>query len=245
MSTRTSDSSSLSLLLGLSVGALIGLVLAFTAAPAHAQIFGKKKPREDFSATIPTPAAPAPAPANGSIFQVSQGYAALYEGQRASRVGDPLTIVLVERTSASKSSSSKLDSGGGGSLTPPKTGALALFQESDASASGTRKFSGSGSADQSNALSGEISVTVAAVYPNGTMLVQGEKRVTLNRGDEFIQIKGLVRVADIDPENRIPSTRVADARIAYTGKGDVARAGARAGSRASSRSSAPSDRNST
>ena len=79
--------------------------------------------------------------------------------------------------------------------------------------------------DQSNALSGEVSVTVAEVYPNGTMLVQGLKRVTLNRGDEFIQIKGLVRTADVDRDNRVASTRVADAQIAYTGKGDVARAG--------------------
>src|SRR3546814_4778312 len=56
------------------------------------------------------------------------------------------------------------------------------------------------------------------------MLVQGQKRVTLNRGDEFIQIKGIVRTADIDAQNRVASTRVADARISYTGKGDIARA---------------------
>jgi flagellar L-ring protein precursor FlgH len=66
---------------------------------------------------------------------------------------------------------------------------------------------------------------VAEVYPNGTMLVQGQKRVTLNRGDEFVRIKGIVRVADVDANNRVPSTRVADAQISYTGKGDVARAG--------------------
>ncbi len=48
--------------------------------------------------------------------------------------------------------------------------------------------------------------------------------MTLNRGDEFVQIKGMVRTADINAYNRVPSTRVADARIAYTGKGDVARA---------------------
>ena len=62
------------------------------------------------------------------------------------------------------------------------------------------------------------------MLPNGTMLVQGQKRVTLNRGDEFIQIQGIIRPTDIDANNRIASTRVADARIAYTGKGDVARA---------------------
>lgn len=193
------------------------------AQPADAQLFGKKKPVEDYSATLPAPA-PVAAPANGSIFQASEGYAALYEGTRARRVGDPVTIVLVERTSASKSASTDLDSGGGFSITPPTTGALSLFNQSDASISGKRGFKGTGAADQSNALSGEVSVTVAAVYPNGTMLVQGQKRVTLNRGDEFVQIKGIVRATDIDANNRIASTRVADARIAYTGKGDVARA---------------------
>ena len=202
----------------------IAIVAAFSyAAPANAQLFGKKRAKEDFSASLPVAPAAA-APANGSIFQPADGYAALHEGTRARRVGDPLTIVLVERTSASKSAGTQLDSGGGFSLTPPSTGALSLFKESDASVSGKRNFKGAGSADQSNALSGEVSVTVAAVYPNGTMLVQGQKRVTLNRGDEFIQIKGIVRATDIDANNRIASTRVADARIAYTGKGDVARA---------------------
>ncbi len=195
----------------------------FAASPVDAKLFGKKQPSEDFTVTLPTPT-PAPPAANGSIFQVSEGYAALHEGTRARRVGDPVTIVLVERTSASKSAGTNLDSGGGFSLTPPSTGALSLFSQSDASISGKRGFKGTGAADQSNALSGEISVTVAQVLPNGTMLVQGQKRVTLNRGDEFVQIKGIIRPTDIDANNRIASTRVADARIAYTGKGDVARA---------------------
>ena len=132
--------------------------------------------------------------------------------------------MLVERTVASKSASSKLDSGGGFGITPPTTGALNLFQGTDASVSGKRNFSGQGATDQSNSLSGEVSVTVSAVFPNGTMQIQGQKRVTLNRGDEFVQIKGLIRTADIDAYNRVESTRVADAQIAYTGRGDVARA---------------------
>ena len=214
---------SLKLLAGIAAAAF---AMGCAAAPAQAQFLGigKKKPKEDYSVTLPASVPVATAPATGSIFQVNDGYAALYEGSRARRVGDPLTIVLVERTSASKSAGSKLDSSGGFSITPPSTGNLSLFKGTDASVSGSRNFNGSGSADQANALSGEVSVTVAAVYPNGTMLIQGQKRVTLNRGDEFVQIKGLIRVADIDANNRVPSTRVADAQIAYTGKGDVARA---------------------
>ena len=201
------------------------LAVALLPVPASAGVFGHKQPPEVFTAVRAPVAPPAPPPvATGSIFQSSDGYAALYEGTRAKRVGDPLTIVLVERTAASKSATSKLDSGGGFGITPPTTGALSLFRGSDASVSGKRNFNGGGSADQANSLTGEVSVTVAQVFPNGTMAVQGEKRVTLNRGDEWVRIKGLVRVADIAADNRVPSTRVADAEISYTGKGDVARA---------------------
>ena len=204
---------------------LVALAAILAAPSADASLFGKKAPPEDFSVARPLPVQPVPVVATGSIFQAQDGYAALYEGWRARKVGDPLTIVLVERTAASKSSGSKLDSNGSGSITPPTTGLLNLFNKTDASISGGRNFNGTGAADQANSLSGEVSVTVAAVYPNGTMLVQGQKRVTLNRGDEFLKIKGLVRTADVDANNRVLSTRVADAQISYTGKGDVARAG--------------------
>lgn len=208
----------------LALAAATAALVVGALAPAPADARKKKQPEDVFAAAYPPVAAAPPVVATGSIFQANDGYAALYEGWRARRVGDPLTIVLVERTAASKSSNSKLDSGGGASLTPPTTGLLNLFNKSDATLSGARNFGGGGTADQANSLSGQVSVTVAAVYPNGTMLVQGQKRVTLNRGDEFIRIKGLVRTADIQSDNTVLSTRVADAQIAYTGKGDVARA---------------------
>ena len=206
------------------LAALAGVlaVLAFVPDAAGAQVFGRGKAPDDWSAARPT--APAPVAATGSIFQAADGYAALHEGWRARRVGDPLTIVLVERTAATKSAGSKLDSDGGFGITPPTTGPLSLFNPTDIRAGGNRDFTGAGQTNQANSLSGEVSVTVAEVYPNGTMLVRGEKRVTLNRGDEFVRIKGVVRMADVDVNNRVPSTRVADARISYTGKGDVARA---------------------
>src|SRR3546814_14308382 len=87
---------------------------------------------------------------------------------------------------------------------------------------GGSDFKGKGEASQSNRLAGEISVTIAEVYPNGTMLVRGEKLLTLNRGDERVQISGLIRAIDIAPDNRIASTRVADARIRYADKGAIA-----------------------
>lgn len=194
-------------------------MLAMLAATQPA--LARKKPTIDYSAAQPV--TPPPAPANGAIFQASSGYAALYEGPRARRVGDPLTIVLAERTVAQKDVGSKSGRDGNIGLTPPTSGPLSLFGATDAAASGTQAFKGQGSASQSNSLSGEVSVTVAEVYPNGTMLVRGEKQLRLNRGDEYVQIQGIVRIADIDLDNRVLSTRVADAKITYTGRGDLQR----------------------
>jgi len=197
---------------------LAGVVLL--AAPAEA-----RRHHDEPSAYAPAiaPEMPAP-PANGAIFQAANGYAPLTSGSRASMVGDVLTITLVESTQAAKTATSSTDRSGNIGLTPPITGPLALFSASDTSMGGGSKFNGKGAATQSNQLSGELSVTIAKVYPNGTMLVRGEKMLTLNRGDEHIQISGIVRAADIGPDNRVLSTRVADAKIAYSGKGDVARA---------------------
>jgi len=90
------------------------------------------------------------------------------------------------------------------------------------SMSGQRAFEGSSDANQSNSLSGSITVTVAEVLPNGILAIRGEKWITLNQGDELIRISGLVRTDDIGPDNTVLSTRVADARITYSGKGAFA-----------------------
>ncbi|CAN5444928.1 flagellar basal body L-ring protein FlgH [soil metagenome] len=200
-------------------------LLAFAGGLGATDANARKKP--DPVEYAPTFAAVAPAALapNGAIFQEAAGYAPLTSGARASMVGDVITITLVERTQASKSNSADTGRTGSIALTPPTTGPLSkIVNPSDIGASGTNSFTGKGAATQSNALSGEVTVTIAQVYPNGTMLVKGQKALTLNRGDEFIQISGIVRQADISPDNRVPSTRVADAKIIYTGKGEIARA---------------------
>lgn len=192
---------------------------------AHAQPAEARRKHDKPSLYAPTPVpVPAIAPGNGSIYQASAGYAPLISGARASMVGDVLTITLVESTQAAKTSTASTDRSGNIGITPPTTGPLSLFKASDAAVGAASKFDGKGGATQSNQLTGELSVTIAAVYPNGTMLVRGEKMLTLNRGEEHVQISGIVRAADISADNRVLSTRVADAKIAYAGKGDVARA---------------------
>lgn len=190
-------------------------------APAAA----KKKGKQDPSAYAPTPPPPAAMPVvatEGAIFRGT--YTPLTSGMRASQIGDVLTIQLVERTSASLTNSTGTDRNGSIGLAPPTTGPLSIISPSDVNMGGTQSFKGKGDAVQANSLSGDITVTIAEVYANGTMLVRGEKRLSLNRGDEVVQVSGIVRAADIGSDNRIPSWRVADAKINYKGKGDIARA---------------------
>lgn len=171
------------------------------------------------------PAAPPPASQNnGSIYQ--SGYdIALFQDNKARHVGDVLTVVLVEKTAASKTASTdtkkatKVNVG-----TPTVFGTPVTLGGKDvlaASAASSNTFAGAGDSSQSNSLSGDISVTVAEVLPNGNLLVRGEKRLTLNQGEEFVQISGIVRPVDIHSDNTVQSTQLADARIGYSGRGAV------------------------
>lgn len=174
-----------------------------------------------FAPALPPAPAAAQGPANGSIFQ-NAGYAPLYQGQRAHRVGDLVTVVLVERTTTAKSTSSRTQRDGGLSLSPPTTGPFS-FNPANLNSSGSSSFNGRGDAAQSSSMRGDVTVTIAEVRPNGTALIRGEKVMQLSQGDEWIQLTGIIRLADIGPDNTILSPRIADAYLSYAGKGAVQR----------------------
>src|SRR5438067_10157781 len=115
---------------------------------------GHSQEKADYAPTYAPPTAAAPA--NGAIFQGS--FTPLTSGARAGRVGDILTIDLVERTIAQKSTSAKTGRDGSIGLTLPATGPLSLFAPSAINSGGTQSFKGEGSAAQSNQLSGQLSV---------------------------------------------------------------------------------------
>jgi flagellar L-ring protein precursor FlgH len=172
----------------------------------------------------PSPSASTP----GAIYQAGQDMR-LFEDRTARRVGDILTIRLVERTNASKKASTSVDKESEVALANPTLFGkpLALGSHNlETSVSGTRDFKGSGESDQSNSLSGEISAVVTQVYPNGNLVIRGEKMLTLNQGEEFVQISGVVRPEDVGSDNSVLSTQVADAQITYAGKGALADANA-------------------
>lgn len=178
-----------------------------------------------FAAALPpAPVQPAPAQRDGAIFQAASGYAPLHYGTRASQVGDIITVALVERTQTSKSAAGKTDRSGNASITPPTAGPFAIDPAALNIAS-AGSFKGQGNASQASSLQGDITVTIAQVRANGTALIRGEKIMTFSQGDEWIQLSGVIRLSDIDADNRIASTRVADAKIAYVGSGAIQRSG--------------------
>ena len=177
------------------------------------------------------PRTPLPAAANnGSIYQA--GFEQnLYSDRKAYRIGDIITITLNEKTQASKNANSAIGKNSntsigltslfGSGLTtnnPLGGGDLSL----NAGYSGSRATKGDSKAGQGNCLTGSITVTVADVLPNGIIAVRGEKWLTLNTGDELVRIAGMVRADDIATDNTVSSTRVADARITYSGTGAFA-----------------------
>ncbi|MCB1955023.1 MAG: flagellar basal body L-ring protein FlgH [Rhodocyclaceae bacterium] len=169
----------------------------------------------------PVPAAQT-APANGAIFQVSQTRP-LFEDRRARLLGDTLTINLVESNAAQKasnSSASRASTMSGGITSAAKvpfTGLAGLGVE----AGTTSDFTGQGSAAANNQFNGTITVTVVDVYPNGNLLVSGEKQIAINQGNEFIRFSGVVNPSYVTGANTVQSTQVADARIEYKSSGYI------------------------
>lgn len=193
------------------------------------------KPDDPYYAPV-LPRTPLPAAQNnGAIFQ--SGFETdLYTDRKAFRVGDVITINLAEKTQATKKADSDMskDSSNTMGLTSlfgspvsvnNPTGENVLSAGNlnlDVGYKGNRATKGESQANQSNSLTGSITVTVSEVLPNGLLVVRGEKWLTLNTGNELIRIGGMVRSDDIQTDNTVSSTRVANARITYSGTGAFA-----------------------
>ena len=190
-----------------------------------------------YPVNIPQPAQPN----NGSLYQA--GALTLFNDVRAHRIGDIITISLIERMSANKKDEAKYDKSNNqdygistpftvntpdnvvgdvvNKVTSPIRG-LGFGYGSESS------FAGKSRVKQDSSLTGSIAVTVVEVIPNGNLVVRGEKWITIHDGDEVVQFAGIIRPEDIQPDNTIASEKVADVRLVYKDvgiSGDSARAG--------------------
>jgi len=166
-------------------------------------------------------AAPVVPHSPGAIYADGARGLALFEDRRPRHAGDILTVVITERSDASKqagtsaSRNGKLTADFG--VTPKLLGGLLRGQ--DAALSADNGMTAKGGASATNSFDGVITVTVVEVLPNGNLAVSGEKQMLINQGTEFIRFSGVVNPSTVLANNTVPSTQVADARIEYSSTG--------------------------
>lgn len=207
--------------LGLINIGLLLFVLSGCSTVQISQLPSAPKPGDPEFAPVPSDSLVPPPNSGGSLFADAYGVS-LYGDKKAKRVGDIITVILDEQTQGRKSSQSNTSKSTAATIAAPTVGGIGPIDQLGATLQGDRSFSGSGGADQSNSLSGNITVTVSEVLPNGVLRVRGEKWITLNTGAEFIRIQGMLRPDDINLDNTVSSQKLADARISYSGAGAVA-----------------------
>jgi flagellar L-ring protein FlgH len=200
-----------------STATIVGLIgFAFTGCIMQPQV-------ADYNATWPVEPEPANA-SSGAIFALGHDVP-LFENTVAHRIGDTVTIRLVESTNASKSSSTATKKSSTVDIAVPTGIGNQITLQGAPLGLGldnSSAFGGTGTSAQSNKLDGQITVTVAKRLANGNLVVRGQKWLTLNQGSEYVRVQGIIRPVDIDPDNSLPSYKVADAVISYGGKGSLA-----------------------
>lgn len=160
---------------------------------------------------------PATVMEGGGLFQPAYNWS-LLQDRRAYRVGDILTVKLDESTQSSKQAKTNFGKKNDMTLGIPEVLGKKL-NKFGGSLSGKRDFNGSATSAQQNMLRGSITVAVHQVLPNGVLVIRGEKWLTLNQGDEYMRVTGLVRADDVERDNSVSSQRIANARISYAGRG--------------------------
>ncbi len=190
--------------------------------------------RREMVAEIPFPELPAQERSDGSLYY-QQGFGSLLFGDiRARNVGDIITVELSEKTDATKKATTSTKKDNSVDIKNPTLFGQSLafsmpWQGGQGANLGTglesaKSFDGEGASAQSNRLTGSISAVVTEVLPNGYLKIRGRKVISINQGDEFIELTGVVRPVDVRPDNSIPSKLIANARIRYAGSGMVANA---------------------
>ncbi len=172
-------------------------------------------PEEDLTSATPT----------GSLFNPYSTNNGLYTDTKAHKVGDLISVELYERTQAQKGAATNLNKSSSAEINPFMVGGRAITAhgyDTSIGMSGSTDFKGSSKANMSNSLSGQISVSVVKVLANGNLVVRGEKWLTLNNGNEYIRLSGIVRSEDVTSDNTVSSQKIANARIQYSGTGDFA-----------------------
>ncbi|MCX7240558.1 MAG: flagellar basal body L-ring protein FlgH [Burkholderiales bacterium] len=174
---------------------------------------------KEFAPVYPVPPAQLPV-ATGSIYngRTSESF---FNGARSFQIGDLITVILDENTSASRNQTAALERKSSTDIAPPGLKNIMSDLGVPTNSSNTTN-TGTGKAVQDGALSGSVTVAVVGIMSNGNLVLRGEKQLALTEGSEVVQVAGVIRPDDIAPNNTVLSRRLANAQITYRGTGDMA-----------------------
>lgn len=168
-------------------------------------------------------------PAEGSIY--SEGAAGYLEDTRGVRTGDVVHIRIDERADAKGNATTELTQSTTDAMgIKHLLGLIPALQRTNPNVdpehlvelASQADFSGDGQTRRAGQLQGVIAVRVKKELPNGDLFIEGTKVVLINHEEYHLYISGVARTADIDMDNSVPSSRIADAQVEFTGRGDVA-----------------------
>jgi flagellar L-ring protein FlgH len=206
---------------------LVGLWLVVLALPLAAKKPPAKPPEptlDDYVQEVTRRWHQSSNAAPGSLFIPNGRLADSVRDVRASQVYDLLTIVVLDNSTATSTSTTNTQrksslSAAITALAGPRsaTGALANL----ANTSNNTQLQGQGTTSRGTTLSASVTAEVTAVLPNGNLVVKGNKNITVNGEKQVITIQGIVRPEDLSPTNSVPSNSVARMEILVNGKGVV------------------------
>ena len=146
----------------------------------------------------------------------------MYADRIAHRVGDVVTVRIIENTTASAVANTKTKSEYDAELGGSGSGSLDFIPIFSGTGSTKSEHKGDGRTTRQGYLSGTVTAKVVEVFPNGNLRIEGEKSLIINGERQLTILTGVVRPEDISPDNSIASSMIADAEITFKGKGVLA-----------------------
>jgi len=202
---------------------LLALVLAGCATPGPRHLDTSAIPVQG-SEHVYTP---------GSIWPGETTRNSFFQDLRARNVGDTVTVIISEKTSAVKEATTSTSRASSNDIAIKKFLGLPLkFGMSDflgqgqpfspeVSSNYDSAFDGSGTTKRSGQFSASITARVVEVLGNGNLVIEGKKDTILNNEHQYLILSGIIRPEDLSVDNRVDSTLISDARIEYSGKGVI------------------------
>ncbi len=150
-------------------------------------------------------------------------FKSLFSDEKANKIGDAITILVVESSQASNNAETQATRSSSLSLTAKGQAGKTALPGVDLGLGTNNDFTGSGSTKTTGLIRTKISATIDSVLKNGNLLVRGSRKIVINGEEQVVKIKGIVRSSDIAADNSVLSYNISEAEIEFSGSGLIER----------------------